>query len=232
VLQGLLELIERDAVAIGWYNRLPAPGVDIDTFGDPWLTEMGRQYRRIGREMWVLDVTSDLGVPVMVAVSRRVDEPGERVMFGFGAHLDPRTALRRAVSELNQMLPSVLDDEHVDSDPDAERWLRTATVAAHPYLWPSGARRTAADYDYAERDDIRDDVTELVGVLARHDLDTLVLDQTRPDLRLPVVKVVVPGLRSFWARFAPGRLFDVPVRMGRLAEPTAYADLNPCPMFL
>jgi oxazoline/thiazoline synthase len=37
-----------------------------------------------------------------------------------------------------------------------------------------------------------------------------------------VVKVVVPGLRSFWARFAPGRLYDVPVRLGRLPSPTTY----------
>jgi oxazoline/thiazoline synthase len=47
-----------------------------------------------------------------------------------------------------------------------------------------------------------------------------------------VVKVVVPGLRHFWARFAPGRLFDVPVRLGRLATPTPYEDLNPVPLFL
>src|SRR5690606_30411941 len=28
---------------------------------------------------------------------------------------------------------------------------------------------------------------------------------------MPAVKVIVPGLRHFWARFAPGRLYDVPV---------------------
>ena len=46
------------------------------------------------------------------------------------------------------------------------------------------------------------------------------------------MKVVVPGLRHFWARFAPGRLFDVPVRLGRLAAPTPYEDLNPVPLFV
>jgi ribosomal protein S12 methylthiotransferase accessory factor len=47
-----------------------------------------------------------------------------------------------------------------------------------------------------------------------------------------VVKVIVPGMRSFWARYAPGRLFDVPVRLGRLARPTPYDELNPIPLFL
>jgi ribosomal protein S12 methylthiotransferase accessory factor len=49
---------------------------------------------------------------------------------------------------------------------------------------------------------------------------------------MPVVKVIVPGLRHFWAKFAPGRLYDVPVELGRLEKPTAYEDLNPISMFL
>ena len=33
----------------------------------------------------------------------------------------------------------------------------------------------------------------------------LVLDQSRADVGMPVVKVVVSGLRHFWARYALGR---------------------------
>jgi ribosomal protein S12 methylthiotransferase accessory factor len=47
-----------------------------------------------------------------------------------------------------------------------------------------------------------------------------------------VVKVLVPGLRHFWPRFAPGRLYEVPVRLGRLAEATRYEDLNPIPLYV
>ena len=57
-------------------------------------------------------------------------------------------------------------------------------------------------------------------------LELLVLDQTRPDLDIPVVKVVVPGLRHFRPRFAPGRLYDVPLRMGWLDEPNDESALN------
>ena len=58
-------------------------------------------------------------------------------------------------------------------------------------------------------------------------LETLVLDQSRPDTGLHVMKVIVPGLRHFWARFAPGRLYDVPVHMGWLMESLAEEQLNP-----
>jgi bacteriocin biosynthesis cyclodehydratase domain-containing protein len=234
ILQGALELVERDAVALWWYNRTPVPGVDLGSFGEPWLAEMVRHYADIGRELWVLDLTSDLGVPVMAAVSRRFDAAQEHVVFGFGAHFDPRIAVRRAVTELNQMLPVVHEHGHELADRDARRWLEFATVANQPYLRPAaGQRATAADdHAFVHRADVRDDVDALARIFADHDLEMFVLDQTRPDLGLPVVKVVVPGLRPFWARFAPGRLFDVPVRLGRLAEPTPYERLNPFPMFL
>jgi ribosomal protein S12 methylthiotransferase accessory factor len=49
---------------------------------------------------------------------------------------------------------------------------------------------------------------------------------------MPVVKVVSPSMRHFWPRFAPGRIFDVPVRMGRLTRPTSYSALNPIPVYV
>ncbi|RZQ61302.1 TOMM precursor leader peptide-binding protein [Amycolatopsis suaedae] len=234
ILQGLLELIERDAVALWWYNRTPVPGVDLAAFGDGWLAEMPGHHAGLGRQLWVLDVTADLGVPVMVAVSRRTGAGAERILFGFGAHLDPVIAARRAVSELNQLLPVVLDDGRPLDDPDANRWLEHATAGGQPYLRPLAEvpGRVPADFRYEPAADVRDDVGRLVTLLAGHGMETLVLDQTRPDIGLPVAKVLVPGLRSFWARFAPGRLFDVPVRLGRLAGPTPYAQLNPYPLFL
>jgi ribosomal protein S12 methylthiotransferase accessory factor len=61
-------------------------------------------------------------------------------------------------------------------------------------------------------------------------MELLVLDQTRPDVGIPVVKVVVPGLRPFYARFAPGRLYDVPVRLGHRERPVSFGELNPVPL--
>jgi len=231
VLQGMLELVERDAVALWWYNRTRQPGVDLDAFGDPWIAELREVYAGLGREVWVLDVTSDLGVPVLAAVSRDTRGPREAIMLGFGAHLDPAVAVRRALTELNQMMPAVLDGWDGGDDPDAVRWLRDATVAGEPYLRPDPALG-AARFEDASSPDLLADVRLVQGKLEAAGLEVFVLDQTRPDIGLPVVKVIVPGLRGFWARFAPGRLYDVPVRLGRLAEPTAYEDLNPMPIFL
>ncbi|MEW1686392.1 TOMM precursor leader peptide-binding protein [Streptomyces sp. NPDC091265] len=238
VLQGFLELVERDALALWWYNRTRHPAVDLDAFDDPWITELRRVHASLNREVWVLDVTSDLGIPVMAALSRRTDGDAQDIMLGFGAHHDPAIALRRALTELNQMMPHVVAPDGgvsraVAEDPDVREWLRTATVAGHPYLLPADCESTGpGTHPYTPHDDLYEDIDAAVELLRAKGMELLVLDQTRPDVGLPVVKVVVPGLRPHWARYAPGRLFDVPVELGRLAAPTRYEDLNPVPLFL
>ncbi|MFD7262609.1 TOMM precursor leader peptide-binding protein [Streptomyces sp. NPDC059874] len=239
LVQGFLELVERDAVALWWYNRTRQPEVDLTAFAEEWIERVLDGYRRINREVWVLDLTSDLGVPVMAALSRRTDKPDEDVLFGFGAHFDPRVALRRALAEMGQLLPAVSDVRPDGSgyritDPEPLSWWHLATTANQPYLAsdPATRPRTPADWTAIRNVDLLDDVHMITELVRGKGMDLLILDQSRPDLRLPVVKVIVPGLRHFWARFAPGRLFDVPVTLGRLPEPTAYAQLNPIPLFV
>jgi ribosomal protein S12 methylthiotransferase accessory factor len=67
--------------------------------------------------------------------------------------------------------------------------------------------------------------------MAKLGLEVLAIDQSQPDVELAVARVVVPGLRHFWRRTAPGRLYDVPVQLGWLAEPLREEDLNPTSIF-
>ena len=75
--------------------------------------------------------------------------------------------------------------------------------------------------------DTREQVTRCVQIARRKGLDFLVLDQTRPDISVPVVRVIVPGMRHFYRRFAPGRLYDVPVKLGLRDRPLSEDELNP-----
>jgi ribosomal protein S12 methylthiotransferase accessory factor len=239
ILQGFLEVVERDSVALWWYNRLRVPAIDLDSFEEPYVRRLRPFLRSHGRDLWALDLTSDLNIPAVVALSRRTEGPTEQIMFGFGAHLDPRIALLRAVTELNQMLVHILDAPADGSPPphltDREtiRWLQTATLENQPYLAPRDApARTADSYPRCWTDDLREDILTCQDRVERLGLELLVLDQTRPEIGMPVAKVIVPGLRHFWARYAPGRLYDVPVRQGALARPLSEEELNPILMFL
>jgi oxazoline/thiazoline synthase len=240
ILQGFCELVERDSVALWWYNRLCRPAVDLGSFGDPYLDELRGFYDTQGRSLWLLDLTTDLGVPAFAAVSHRIDgHPTEDIIVGFGAHLDHRMAASRALTELNQFLPVVNhfapdgstiyweDDEYVLD------WWQTTTMAAEPWLRPDPAAppRRASDFRRLAAGDVRDEVRDCVRIAAEHGLDVLVTDLSRPDVELRVAKVIVPGLRHFWRRLAPGRLYDAPVRLGWLPTPLTEADMNPRSVF-
>ncbi|HEV7427823.1 MAG TPA: TOMM precursor leader peptide-binding protein [Thermoanaerobaculia bacterium] len=236
ILQGFMELVERDAVAIWWYNRLRRPRVDLDSFHDPYIKALSDCYRDMGREFWVLDITSDLGIPTFAAVSRRLDRPAEDILVGFGAHFDARVALLRALTEINQFLPCVSEVDAQGNtiywfhDQEAINWWQTATLQSEPYLLPSDEEPTRANPGPISKD-LKDDVEQCVEILRQRGMEMFVLDQTQPDVGLSVVKVMVPGLRHFWKRFAPGRLYDVPVAMGWQAEPTPEEKLNPIGIF-
>jgi ribosomal protein S12 methylthiotransferase accessory factor len=237
ILQGFYELVERDAFAIWWYNGLRAPAVDLGSFGDSFLASAGDYYQRCERELWVLDVTADISIPTFVALSRRTAGPTEDIIYGAGAHVDPGTAALRAVCELNQCLtwlprPGGGSGRPMIDDPLALWWWRTARLAACPWLAadPDAPPRTVSHYPQTESADSRDDVERCRALVEAKGMEFLVLDQTRPDIGMPVVRVVVPGMRHFWARFAPGRLYDVPVHLGRRCQPLDEAALNTAPV--
>lgn len=230
ILQGFLELVERDSVALWWYSRARRPAVDLDAVDDAYAAGLRRAYGELGRELWALDVTSDLGIPVVAAVSRRVDGGPEHVIQGYGCHFDPAIALGRALTELNQMLAIGQGDPGA-RDPDNERWFADATIENQPYLVPDpSAAHVPVPRDRSWSANLRDDVESCVEIVAEHGMELLVLDQSRPDVGVPVVKVVVPGMRHFWPRFGPGRLYDVPARLGWVDGPLAEGELNPIPI--
>lgn len=233
VLHGLLELVERDCVSLWWYNRVPRPAVDDGNLLNGYFGKLRHAYRTLGREWWILDLTTDLAIPCFAAVTRKTEGP-EEILLGLGAHLDPEIAVKRAVTEMNQVVVLATGrNSPFQRDDRWARWLREASVDRHPYLAPSPSpSRELRSMPRPDRSDLRDDVEWACRHLGERGLEVLVSDQTRPDVGVSVARVVVPGLRSFRSRFGPGRLYEVPVSLGWLARPTPEPELNPVGFFL
>jgi bacteriocin biosynthesis cyclodehydratase domain-containing protein len=231
IVQGFLELVERDSYAIWWYNRLQLPEVDLGQFDDPYIRDLKNELAETGRRLWVLDVTNDLGIPSYVSIAHWKEKSEELVEFGSGSHFDARIAALRAMTELNQFLSIGLmggRDPNPSSQESGQDNLPPFRLQDHPYLTPSGAAAVRPDFGSKFGNlDTREQVTACVNLAKRAGLDFLVLDQTRPDIEVPVVRVIVPGLRHFYRRFAPGRLYDVPVKLGWRERPISERDLNP-----
>jgi oxazoline/thiazoline synthase len=221
IVQGFLELVERDTYAIWWYNRLHRPQVDLSQFDDSYVRDLQIQFGETGRRVWLLDLTNDLEIPSYVALSHGMEGSQEIIEFGSGSHFDARIAALRSLTELNQFLSLGLSAGRNEG-------VAPLRLHEHPYLSPNGDPPVSPDFrskfGYI---DTREQVLACVRLAERHGLDFLVLDQTRPDIGVPVVRVIVPGLRHFYRRFAPGRLYDVPLKLGWREKPLAESDLNP-----
>jgi len=227
IVQGFLELAERDAYAIWWYNRLQRREVDLEQFDDSYIRDLQPQFAESGRRLWVLDVASDLAIPTFVAITHWIQNGKENIEFSAGAHFDARVALLRALTELNQFLSIGLmgGGTGEKSSLDGSTPFR---LQDHPYLTPSDlpVAQLSSDSKFG-RLDVREQVRACVRVAGQRGLDFLVLDQTRPDIDVPVARVIVPGMRHFYRRLAPGRLYDVPTKLGLRDRPLPEDELNP-----
>jgi oxazoline/thiazoline synthase len=229
IIQGFLELVERDAYAIWWYNRLNRAEIDLKKIGDSYIGDLLAQFAAMGRRVWALDVTSDLGIPVVATVAHWTEDSREYIEFAAGAHFDLRIAALRAMTELNQFM-SIGRMRRRPRDQTGHGAIDSLPLPLrkHAYVLPHG-RSASGRARFAEfaKLDRRGQVLACVKLVKRFGLDFLVLDQTRPDIEVPVVRVIIPGLRHFYRRFGPGRLYDVPLTLGLRKRRSREADLNP-----
>jgi len=238
ILQGYFELAERDAVAMWWYPMTRHPRVDLASYDHPYVRAMEQRVHELGRELWVIDVTNDLGIPVFVAFSRDPKGLPENIVFAPGAHIDPTIALLRALTELNQMFPGIAPGPngsgYAYDDPHCVEWWQSATAANQPYILADDAQPMSRreHYQVPQTSDLLEDIAIVRDIVESRGMEFLVHDQTRPDIQMPVVKVIVPGMRHFWTRFAPGRLYDVPLQLGRVRTSPAEDAMNPVALFI
>jgi len=217
ILQALFELIERDATAIWWYNKLVCPVFDINRVNSDNLSKLDQCLSpddESGHDYWVLDLTSDIGVPVMAAFGKNKSTGG--LLMGFGCHLIPEMAAQRALTELCQLIP-IRDQNAAPFDFDE--------IEEGEYLYGS---QTANHIDYLVEpsSDIKDDISSIVTRLSEKNMETLVLNYSRAHIPLFTAKVFVPGLCHIWPQFANERLYQAPLIMGHFKLANTEQSIN------
>jgi ribosomal protein S12 methylthiotransferase accessory factor len=196
VLSGLLELVERDAIARDEVERRDRR-VGVASLLHQVAPELAERLHRSRVVLEVRDITTTLGIPVMVALLS--DAEGEHLghFMGAGASTGTSVALVRAVTEAAQSRCVVVAGARDDIFRSERRAALSRLAAAPPV-----------------RDDPIPDVTvvddsHLVGFEDRIEwiadrLESLgcdrivVMRHSEPGDLVQVVHVVVPGLR--WNR--------------------------------
>jgi ribosomal protein S12 methylthiotransferase accessory factor len=96
----LLELIERDAFLLHWYNRLSPPLIVCDTVKDATAQCLLQRFRRNGMDIFLLDTRLDIAVPTVAAAALRRDKDLGTFAIALGSSFDPKQAVTSALMEL------------------------------------------------------------------------------------------------------------------------------------
>ena len=208
----LLEWVERDAMAIWWYNRIPRPTVRLESFDMQELLHVREDLSRVGRNFFLLDCTHDLGIPTYVSVAPRHD--GTEVLFAGASHFSPRVAAWKAASEVGQVWFSALRRQAIDAE--LKNWLGRS-IAAEIHLLPAREIEAPPEPPALSSGEL---IKIITNRLRTAGLQAYAADLSRSDVILKTARAVVPGLRHIWNRRDHGRLYDVPVRLG-WARPSA-----------
>lgn len=223
-LRALLELIERDAIGRWWYGKRDRPQLPIELIEDePVLVAFLRNRARSAR---AFDITSDLDIPAVAAVSWDAD--GRRVCMGFSSRMTFGSAMKDAMIEMLQG-EIALDQRSAVKDPMLEEWQKAVSAEAFPVLTPVSPRDLHESP--VETEASRD---RCLAALHRAGCETYFVDQTRPEFGVPVVRAISPSLCRDKPRWERTRLLRPDPR--DLSEPPCFTSggepPNPVPLMV
>ncbi|WP_370948434.1 YcaO-like family protein [Amycolatopsis sp. cg5] len=247
LLNGLLEVIERDAISIAWRQRLPLPEIEVDD-ASPELRELLARFdANPGVSMRLFDATLDLGVPTVYAVYQEHLSPRLRHVLGCGINPSADKAAANAVREaiscrlaLEHQGPAPTDPGTFGAVFDGALYMGLPENA-EGFDFLVGPGRTGGTTALSKiRSAIPESspkryLTELLAKMRKSALDVFAVDigcDESREVGLTAIKAIVPGLQplSFThsAQFlATPRLYAAPAACGYPVR--SLEDLNPWP---
>lgn len=199
VFHGLMEVIERDAWSIVKYFGDACDAIAIeDRPENQFLLDIVDKFNRANIEITAKDITSNIGIPVIAAFSQDLEQEGMIPIDGFGAHLDPKVAMSRALTETAATRALFIQKYGFDGLREDLTACYFMDSAEEDFRFFAHAEKTLAEMEVGYHDDLLEDIKKSAGILQSHGYERLiVVDLTRPDCGLPTVRVIVPGMEAF-----------------------------------
>ncbi len=201
---GLAEVVERDAITL-WLQRdlehKVSTTLDLGAVDDPECRALFDALRARGMGITVWDVTSDVGIPVYYCLLRGGEADDLDPEFGGGCHPCREIALLRAVTEAVQARTTFIAGSRDDFGPDvydaAARRARAASCEA--LAGASRPSRTLGAAPSFEGATLESDLRWMLDRLRTAGYrEAVYVDLTSPEIGIPVVRVLVPGLEGVY----------------------------------
>ena len=185
------------------------PDVNISEVAEEFdpLKFLVNRFADAGLSLLIKDITQkDIGVPTFVASSIEwISSDYGYFAKGYGTHLDARIALIRAITELSQTraanIQGARDDfkkiQYKENDDIYKRKWQFMPASSSPTSDNDQTVMFSEIKTYVNSN-ILDDIKFIFNLLKKAGLKrAIIVDLTNPSLKIPVVRVIVPGLETF-----------------------------------
>ncbi len=205
ICHGLCEVIERDALTL-WSLTQPTDKqtrkVDLNSIDESSIQALIAQIKHADVMVNIWDITSDIGVPTFQCTIINQQEKPYRPLYpmtGSGTHPDKHIALLRAITEAVQarltLISGSRDDISVSTYQSSQQLHQQKALRQR--LSQQGAHRNFADIQSWDHDTFQQDLIYLCAQLEANQLPLpIVVDLTKPEFDIPVVKVIPLGLEG------------------------------------
>jgi len=205
VSHGICEVVERDSTA-SWGVLDDEPRrqtrLDLDSVNDADCLSVLEKFTRAGISLAVWETTSEICMPAFMCTINDANADPTRRLYGgsgMGCHPTRQIALLRALTEAAQSRLTLISgsrDDIAQADYDRVR-AADAHARIQALIGEERGMRRFVDVPSLERESFAEDVAweldRLRGVGIEH---VILVNLTRDEFQIPVVRVVIPGLED------------------------------------
>jgi ribosomal protein S12 methylthiotransferase accessory factor len=174
------------------------PDVDLSEIDFEPARNLVDKFNRAGISLTIKDITSDIGIPTFNASSVEwVTHDYGYLAEGHGTHPDARIALVRAITEVSQTRAANIQGARDDLRKIKYGEQNTDDRRAWQFM-QSNRKIRFSEVQTFFNEDILDDIKLLLSRLKSVGLSqVIIVDLTNPEIGIPVVRAIVPGLETF-----------------------------------
>ena len=199
ICHALTEVIERDAWSINQFTGEASDSLFVEDSNDnKFIIDIIEKFDKAQIEIVAKDITSDIGIPVIAAYSNDTVYKAMTSLAGFGAHLDPKVAIARALLELAATRALFIQKHDIKGLIHLLSDFYIYKSETYDHRFYTYHQKGLGELETLYNDDILQDVKLIMAKLAAKGFEKIIgIDLTRPETGVPTVRIIVPGMEVY-----------------------------------
>lgn len=230
LVNGINEVIERDAISLTWLQQLPLPHITLNVVDSTMQQFLDNTYKTNNIKQYLFDGTTDLGIPTVYSLQLTPSNRKLAALVMCATDLNPKTAINKVMRESASSRIAMMNWKHVPDSIDdfidvfhgAAYMGRSERIHAFDFLLNSRTQIELTSMKNLEQGNPKEDLTFLLNRLEEKGFEAFAVDLTTDEAiqsGMRIVRVVIPGLQplsfSYRCRYLEHpRLYEAPKKMG------------------